>query len=79
MARKGLFGMKKGLFGYKSPMGPMFKMKWMKKRTNGIMSRVSMKRSFRAPWSFKRWMGRPIYYSEPMKFLRILPRRVFAR
>lgn len=80
MAKKGLFGTKKGLFGNKNPIGPKLKMKKAKKRSDGIMSFTAIKRSFRTPWGFKRRVERkPNYYSESVKFLRVLPKKVFAR
>jgi len=80
MAKKGWFSMRKGLFGSKNPIGPKLKMKKAKKHSDGMMSFMAIKRPFRTPWGFKRRVERkPSYYSEPMKFLRVLPKRVFAR
>ncbi len=79
MAKKDFSRSKKSWFGNKTPMGTKSKMKKTKKRTDGIMNFAAIKRSLRMPWSFgRRTERKPDYYSESMKFLRVLPRKVFA-
>jgi len=46
-----------------------------KKRFNRAVGITAVKRPFRAPGNFKRWvLGRSGYYSEPMKFTHFLKR-----